>query len=125
MTVISKTVVALFLIATATTGYSQVLFTYGSKPVSKIEFLKAYKKNNTESKASDQSYSDYLELYIRFKLKVQAALDMKLDTLATQQAELRSFRNQVVESYMKDDASVNELINEAMARSKKDIHLAH
>src|SRR6266540_3509975 len=57
------------------------------------------KKNNTESKASDQSYSDYLELYIRFKLKVQAALDMKLDTLATQQAELRSFRNQVVESY--------------------------
>jgi peptidyl-prolyl cis-trans isomerase SurA len=125
MTVISKTVFVLVFICTVSTGYAQVLFSFGSKSVTRTEFLKAYKKNNTEATPSDQTYADYLELYIRFKLKVQAALDMRLDTLATQQAELNSFRNQVVDTYMKDDASVNELVNEAVLRGKKDIHLAH
>lgn len=125
MTVIRKTVMALGFACLATTVNAQVLFSFGSKSVSKTEFLKAYKKNNTETAASDQTYADYLELYIRFKLKVQAALDMHLDTLASQQAELRGFRSQIVESYMKDDASLNELINEAAIRGQKDIHLAH
>lgn len=125
MTVISKAAVALSLICTAATGYSQTLFTYGGKPVTKDEFLKAYRKNNTENQASDKSYKDYLELYVRFKLKVKAALDLRIDTMANQQAELQSFRNQVVDSYIKDDASLNELIAEAIIRGKKDIHLAH
>lgn len=125
MTVFSKAMVALLLVFTTATVHAQVLFTYGGKPVTKNEFLKAYRKNNNESKATDQSYNDYLELFIRFKLKVQAALAMKLDTMSNQQAELRSFRNQVVENYVNDDASINEMIEEAIARGKKDIHIAH
>jgi peptidyl-prolyl cis-trans isomerase SurA len=125
MTVISKVAVALLLIFMTATASAQVLFTYGGKPVTKNEFLKAYNKNNTDGKPSDKSYRDYLELYIRFKLKVQAALDKKLDTLASQQAELQSFRNQVIESYVRDEGSIHELIKEAIVRSKKDIHIAH
>jgi peptidyl-prolyl cis-trans isomerase SurA len=125
MTVFSKAAMVVLFAISATTVHAQVLFTFGGKSVTKNDFLKAYKKNNTEAKPSDQSYADYLELYIRFKLKVQAALDMRLDTLPNQQAELNSFRNQIVETYMKDDASVKELVQEAMVRSKKDIHLAH
>jgi peptidyl-prolyl cis-trans isomerase SurA len=108
-----------------TTAHAQVLFTYGTRSVSKEEFLKAYNKNNTEEKPSDKAYRDYLDLYIRFKIKVQAALDQKLDTMPSQLAELRAFRVQVVESYMKDEESMNALIEEAMERSAKDIHLAH
>lgn len=125
MTVISKAAVALLLIFMTATGNAQVLFTYGGKPVTKNEFLKAYNKNNTDGKPSDKSYSDYLELYIRFKLKVQAALDKKLDTLANQKAELQGFRNQVVESYVRDENSIHDLVKEAIIRSKKDIHIAH
>jgi peptidyl-prolyl cis-trans isomerase SurA len=126
MTVISKAAVAAtLLIFMAAKGNAQVLFTYGGKSVTKNEFLKAYNKNNAESTPGEKSYRDYLELYVRFKLKVQAALDKKLDTLANQQAELKSFRNQIMDSYVRDEASINELVSEAIVRSKKDIHIAH
>jgi peptidyl-prolyl cis-trans isomerase SurA len=125
MTVISKAAVATLLIFIAATADAQVLFTYGGKAVTKNEFLKAYNKNNSESKPTEKSYRDYLELYVRFKLKVQAALDKKLDTLSNQKAELTSFRNQVIDSYVRDETSINELVTESIIRSKKDIHLAH
>src|SRR5687768_12862713 len=117
----------LFLLLTLliSTTQAQVIFSYGPKSVSKEEFLKAYNKNNTEEKATDKAYREYLDLYIRFKIKVQAALDLKLDTLPGQQAELRAFRSQVVESYLKDEESMSALIDEAIERSTKDIHLAH
>jgi peptidyl-prolyl cis-trans isomerase SurA len=104
---------------------AQTLFTYGPKQVSKEEFLKAYNKNNTESAPTAQSYRDYLDLYTRFKIKVQAALALKLDTLNNQKEELATFRSQVVESYMNDEASVGLLVEEAMDRSQKDLHIAH
>jgi peptidyl-prolyl cis-trans isomerase SurA len=109
----------------ASNSNAQTLFTYGKEAVSKQEFLKAFKKNNNEKSTSEKSYRSYLELYIRFKLKVQAAYDMKLDTLKTQQTELQNFRNQVADSYVNDNASMNRLVNEAFERSQKDVHLAH
>src|SRR5688500_14877683 len=108
-----------------TTAEAQVIFTYGPKSVSREEFLKAYNKNNTEEKPSDKAYRDYLDLYIRFKIKVQAAMEAKLDTLPDQLAELRAFRSQVVESYLKDEESMNALIDEVMERKAKEILLAH
>lgn len=113
------------LLALNHSSSAQTLFSYGKKAVSKEEFLKAYNKNNTGDAATDKSYRDYLELYSRFKIKVQQALDMRLDTLPEQKAELAGFRSQVIDSYMNDEASTGALIEEALERSKKDIHLAH
>src|SRR5688572_7546035 len=117
----------LFLLLTLliSTAQAQVIFSYGPKSVSKEEFLKAYNKNNTEEKATDKAYREYLDLYIRFKIKVQAALDLKLDTLPGQQAELRAFRSQVVESYLKDEESISALIDEAMKKALDRINAAH
>ncbi|MDF2186897.1 peptidylprolyl isomerase [Paraflavitalea sp. CAU 1676] len=121
-----RTIVAASLCVTSlSTIQAQTIFTYGNKSVSKDEFLKAFNKNNAEAAVSDQAYRDYLDLYTRFKIKVQAALDARLDTLSTQQNELAAFRGQVVESYMNDEASVNILRDEAIQRAGKDIHVAH
>jgi peptidyl-prolyl cis-trans isomerase SurA len=106
-------------------AHAQTLFTYGTRTVSKEEFLKAYNKNNTETTPTAQSYRDYLDLYTRFKVKVQAAMEARLDTLPNQKSELAAFRNQVVESFMNDEASISVLVEEAMERSKKDFHVAH
>src|SRR5207302_1368626 len=98
---------------------------YDGRGVSKEDFLKAYNKNNTNEKPTERSYRDYLDLYIRYKLKVRAALDMQLDTLPNQRSELQNFRQQVADAYMKDDASLDKMVNEAFSRGQKDIHLAH
>jgi len=111
------------LIASGLTA--QTLFTYGTNAVSKAEFLKAYDKNNAGQPGTPESYRAYLDLYTKFKMKVKAAKDMRLDTLSSQKAELQSFKSQVAESYMNDDATTNRLIMEAFERGKKEIHLAH
>jgi len=108
-----------------TNSEAQTIFTYGTDAVSKQEFLKAYQKNNGEKSSTEKSFRNYLELYIRFKLKVKAALDLGLDTLTSQRTELQNFRNQVADSYINDNASMNKLVHEAFERSQKDIRLAH
>lgn len=113
-----------FLILSSTLP-AQTLFTCDGRSVSKDDFLKAYNKNNTGEKASEKSYREYLDLYIRYKLKVKAAYDMQLDTLPGQRVELQNFRAQVADSYLKDEASMDKLIQEVYARGQKDIHLAH
>jgi peptidyl-prolyl cis-trans isomerase SurA len=104
---------------------AQSLFTVDGKSVSKEDFLKAYNKNNIGEKPSEKSYRDYLDLYIRYKLKVRAAYDAQLDTLPGQQVELQNFRSQVAETYLKDDESLDKLVKESFSRGQEDIHLAH
>ncbi|MHA4812153.1 peptidylprolyl isomerase [Flavitalea flava] len=107
------------------TASAQTLFTCAGKTVSKDDFLKAYNKNNNGAKASGKSYREYLELYIRYKLKVRAAYEAGLDTLQSQRSELQNFRSQIADNYLKDEASLDKLIHEAYARSQNDLHLAH
>ena len=102
---------------------AQTIFTYGNHAVGKSEFLKAYSKNSGDSSNEKISYSDYLDLYAKFKMKVQAALDQKMDTTAQQRSEVQAFRYQLAEGYMKEDASIKILVEEALKRSQKDIHL--
>lgn len=102
---------------------AQPLFTYGNHEVSKQDFLHAFNKNNT-SKPTEKAYRDYLELYIRFKLKVQEALDKKMDTLPNQKADFQNFRNQIAEGFMTDESALQMLVQEAFERSKKDRRIA-
>jgi peptidyl-prolyl cis-trans isomerase SurA len=94
-------------------SFGQTLFTYGKHSVSASEFLKAYNKNKTSIVDSSQEMQDYLNLYIKFKLKVQAAKDMHLDTLPSLKADLQNFRSQVQRNYLIDEVEVNRLLDEA------------
>ena len=115
-----------FLILFLSSGVSaQSLFTIDGTGVSKEEFLKAYIKNNNHLAATPTSYRDYLALYIRYKLKVRAAYDAQLDTLPAQRTELQNFRNQVAETYLKDEESLDKLVKEAYVRGQKDLLLEH
>jgi peptidyl-prolyl cis-trans isomerase SurA len=104
---------------------AQTLFTVDGTQVTRDEFLKAYNKNNTGGKPAEKSYRDYLDLYIRYKLKVQAAYEAQLDTLPSQRTELQNFRNQVAETYLKDENSLDKLVKEVFERGQKDVRLAH
>jgi len=117
--------VTLLLLSGISNVSAQSLFTVDGTGTSKEEFLKAYNKNNSGNKASDKSYRDYLELYVRYKLKVRAAYDTQLDTLAGQRGELQNFRSQVAETYLKDEISLDRLVKEAFLRGQHDIHISH
>ena len=115
-----------FIFACFTTSiYSQQLFTYGSNTVSKDEFLRAYNKNKTAVTDKAMALREYLDLYIKFKLKVKAAKDMQIDTLGSLANDLQNFRTQIEESYLTDEGQVNALVQQAFERSQKDIHTAY
>lgn len=102
--------------------HSQTLFTYGNHSVSSGEFLKAFNKNKTSEINFTKALRDYLNLYIDYKLKVQAASDMRLDTLPSLVADLQNFRSQIQGNYLIDEPTVNRLVYEAFNRGQKDIH---
>lgn len=115
-----------FLLLLFSSGLTaQSLFTVDGTEVTKEEFLKAFSKNNNGVSPTDKAYRDYLDLYIRYKLKVKAAYAAQLDTLPAQRTELQNFRNQVADTYLKDQESMDKLVKEAFQRGQKDIRLAH
>jgi len=66
-----------------------VLFMVENTPVHQSEFNYIYTKTNGDNADfSKKSLDEYLDLYVKFKLKVQRAKDMKLDTIPALQQEL-------------------------------------
>lgn len=118
-----KSILFLGFLSISFAGISQTLFTYGQNAVSKQEFETAYNKNKTAAANDKKAIREYLDLYIAFKLKVQAAKDLRMDTLPALKADLENFKSQIEEIYLKDEKMVNKLIGEAFDRSQKDIHL--
>src|ERR1700722_11464139 len=105
--------------------FGQTLVRYGNHIITREEFLTAFRKNNSRVKATEKAYRDYLNLYIRYRLKVQAAFDMKLDTLPGQTTELQNFKSQIVDQYTNDESSLNEMAKEAFQRSQYDLRLSY
>ena len=121
-----KRIVVLFVSFLLTGAvYSQPLFTFGGSSVDKEEFMRAYNKNKVPVTNKEQALRDYLDLYIKFKLKVKAAQELRLDTLQQLQYDLQNFRSQVEDTYLNNEKEVDQLVNEALARSQKDIHVLH
>ena len=104
--------------------YGQTLVSYGKQTISRQEFLTAFRKNNAHTKATEKAYREYLNLYIRYKLKVRAARDLQLDTLPGQITELKNFKSQIVDQYINDEISLSQMAKEAFVRSQRDLRIS-
>lgn len=104
---------------------AQTIFTYGNKNVTKQEFLNSFKKNNLDTTDRRITLENYLNLFIRFKLKVQAAYDLKMDTLKSLQTELQAYQKQIQPNYMMDQEVLNKLVVEAHKRMQQDVEVKH
>ncbi len=120
-----KIISAFISISIISSSFAQTVFTYSKKAVTKDEFVRAFNKNPDISGDRKKALREYLELYIKFKLKVQAAYDAGLDKDATQQSELQNFRRQIADNIINEQANLKALVKEAFERSQKEIHLAH
>ena len=115
-----------FFLASSVVGQDDVLFTVNGSEVNVSEFDYIYNKNNgEEADYSEQSLQEYLDLYVKFKLKVEKAKEMGLDTVSRLQNELEGYRKQLASSYLVDKEVSEKLINEVMERFKSDIEVKH
>ena len=118
--------VILFSIATfcLTAAKTQTLFTYGNKEVTKDEFVKAFEKNPSADANRRAALDEYLNLYINFKLKVQAAYDEKLNESEDYKSEAENFQKQLSDNAINEEANIEHLVSEAFERNKKDLQLS-
>ncbi len=102
------------------------LFTVKGNPVTAAEFKYIYSKTNQDkADFSEKSLREYLELYTNFKLKVQKARDMRLDTIASLNSELEGYKKQLAKSYLEDKEVTEKLIREAYDRMQTDVDVSH
>lgn len=119
---LAKLLVAMLLCGS--TAYAQqndpVVMKINGKPVLRSEFEYSYNKNNTEDVIDKKTVSEYVDLFINYKLKVAAAYDANLDTLSTFKREFSMYRDQQVRPTFVNDSDV-----EAEARMVYDRTKAH
>ena len=121
--IIQANIFLLLFCMTGMTAQSQTLFTYGNKKVDKNAFLEAFKKSPSSGGSRQEQIKNYLNLYIDYKLKLQSALDEKLNESDSYKVDADNFRKQLAETYINKQADVNALLNQAFERSQKDILL--
>lgn len=109
-----------------TSNASETLFTINGKPVSDQEFSYIYQKNSINGQAdfSKQSLEDYLKLFINYKLKVQQAKDLGMDTISALVHEYDGYRKQLLETHIQRQV-VDPLVKQEYERSRQDVAISH
>jgi peptidyl-prolyl cis-trans isomerase SurA len=102
-----------------------ILLTIDNRNITKGEFERIYKKNNTKENNDNKSIENYLDLFINFKLKVIEAENMKLDTSASFLKELAGYKKQLSNPYFVDKDVDETLLKEAFERKKWDLKASH
>jgi peptidyl-prolyl cis-trans isomerase SurA len=104
----------------------EVLFTVGNQTVTAEEFKAVYEKNKGVGNAIDpKTPEEYLDLYVRFKLKIAEAFDQQRDTAAKFVKEFGGYRAQLAKPYLSDAGSEDALIKEAYSRMSQEVRAAH
>ena len=85
-----------------------VIMKINGQPVSRSEFEYSYNKNNSEGVIDKKSVEEYVDLFVNYKLKVEAAKDAHLDTLKTFKDEFTSYRDQQIRPAFITDADVEK-----------------
>ncbi len=120
------TIAIVATIALKAQGNDPLLITIGNEKITKSEFEKVFRKNNSKGNPSDQkAAADYLELFVNYKLKVKEACEIGMDTASTFVAELQGYKKQLSTPYLVDKEVTDKLMHEVYDRMKKDVHAAH
>ena len=108
-----------------------IVMRINGKPVPRSEFEYNYNKNNTDGVIDKKSVEEYADLFINYKLKVEAAIDAKLDTLSSYQQEYRTYRDQQLRPLLvtpeAEEQEVRNYYDQMLAQleGKQLLELAH
>ncbi len=127
---VSVSVFLIFSVFLNLTGQSlndKILMTIGDHKISTEEFKRIYLKNSQtgESEAEPVTVDDYLDLFVKFKLKVIEAENLGYDTLPNFETEFNGYKDQLAKPYLTDEKTIDKLIKEAYERMKFDVNVSH
>ncbi|MCI7687461.1 MAG: peptidylprolyl isomerase [Prevotella sp.] len=83
-----------------------VVMKINGQPVSRSEFEYSFNKNNYEGVIDKKSVDEYVDLFVNYKLKVEAAKEARLDTLKSFLNEFAGYRDQQIRPAMITDADI-------------------
>ncbi len=99
-----------------------VVMRVAGREVARSEFEYSLNKNaESPSAVSDAEIKEYVDLYINYRLKVQAALDAHLDTLTSFQEEYRTYRDAQLRTYVYDSVYADSVAHEVYKTVKESI----
>lgn len=105
---------------------SDVLVTINGKNITVAEFKHVYEKNfDALQDEESKNIPKNLDLFINYKLKVEDAYDLKLDTLRSYKREIHTYKNQLMAPYLQDKAAEEKLLRETYFRLANNIKASH
>ncbi|MDR9399580.1 MAG: peptidylprolyl isomerase [Salibacter sp.] len=112
-------------LATAQVKKSATILKVEDEEITVHEFERIYNKNNNKTTVDKKTVSEYMDLFINFKLKVREAETMGLDTSKAFQKELGSYIDQLQKPYLTDQEYIDHLVKEGYERMQKDVNASH
>ena len=104
----------------------KVLFTIDGKEVYDAEFIRVFEKNKDIVVEEEQKdFDDYFDLFVDFKLKLQQARDIHLDTASSYTVELNKYREQLIQPYLQNPEAIESLVKEAYDRTVNEVNASH
>lgn len=111
-------------VAMAFAAKDPVIMTINGVDVPKSEFEYLYNKNS-QQQVNPQTLDEYVEMFQLYKMKVEDAKAEGLDTLASFRKEIEQYKHDLAAPYLADSAYINRLVDEAYARSQKEVEAKH
>ncbi len=103
------------------------LLEVNGEKISTEEFEYLYGKNfdPKKDKRDEKSLRDYMDLFIKFKLKVAAAKEQKIDQSPEFVKEFMGYKSQITRPYLTEKQVTDQLIKEAYRRMQQEVRVSH
>jgi peptidyl-prolyl cis-trans isomerase SurA len=104
-----------------------LIFTVGNDSIWGAEFERVYSKNNKVdvNKPTEKDLQEYLDLYVKFKLKVKEAYALQMDTNTDYIKELAGYRKQLAQPYLTDQEITESLMEQAYSRMENEVRASN
>ena len=120
-----KVGLSIMLAAFVLISSAQDVLTIADDNISLGEFKNVFYKNNHNADISADYLNEYMELFVKFKLKVREAQELGLDTIPSFVNELDGYRKQLAKPYLKNEEFDENMLTEAYERISFDVNASH
>lgn len=118
-------VMACMALTIAAQNDDTVLLTIGDNEITKGEFEYIFNKNNASAEEEFTSTKEYVDMFVKFKLKVIEAESRGLDTTKAFKDELAGYKTQLAQPYLIDQDLNEQILHEAYDRIVNEVNASH